>query len=162
MIIEDVKNHLKVITESSTHLEKETAIIKKLQSFGGKLYKYFSFSDEWALENFKNDVIHYSKPQAFNDPFDCSLSLQIDDAIGRIAYNIANQDSYALKWIEKIDKVLNLNKLGIDAKQYTIISQFIQSIFDTSSFQQLLRNEAEFNQNELELRILEELEIKIN
>ena len=38
----------------------------------GKLYKYRTFdSNGYALENLKNGTLHCSKPDTFNDPFDC-------------------------------------------------------------------------------------------
>ncbi len=53
----------------------------KVSKFGGKLYKYYSFEDEYAIENLKNGVVHFSKPEKFNDPFDCAVSISLDKII---------------------------------------------------------------------------------
>ncbi len=54
---------------------------EKINRFNGKLYKYYSFSKDnnYSLENFENDIIYFSKPEKFNDPFDCIMGLSIDD-----------------------------------------------------------------------------------
>ena len=55
---------------------------EKLDRFNGKLYKYYSFSKDdsnHSLDNFKNDIIYFSKPEIFNDPFDCMMGISIDD-----------------------------------------------------------------------------------
>jgi len=42
-----------------------------------KLYKYESFSTQ-SLANLKNGDIYFSLPNQFNDPFDCSLPINLD------------------------------------------------------------------------------------
>jgi hypothetical protein len=42
-----------------------------------KLYKYESFSTQ-SLANLKNGNIYFSLPNQFNDPFDCSLPINLD------------------------------------------------------------------------------------
>ena len=57
---------------------------EKLSMCGGKLYKYFSFSKDdtnHSLENLRDNIIYFSKPEMFNDPFDCVMGLSIDDLI---------------------------------------------------------------------------------
>lgn len=56
-------------------------IWEKVSKFGGKLYKYYSFEDEYALENLKNGVVHFSKPERFNDPFDCAIGISLESII---------------------------------------------------------------------------------
>ena len=57
------------------------AIREKVSKFDGKLYKYYSFEDAYALENLQNGVVHFSKPERFNDPFDCAVSISLDKII---------------------------------------------------------------------------------
>ena len=50
--------------------------------FGGKLYKYYSFAPNDAnhsIENFENNIIYFSLPQKFNDPFDCVMGISLDE-----------------------------------------------------------------------------------
>lgn len=44
---------------------------EKLKQFNGYLYKYCPLPNQFSLSNLKNGIIHYSKPETFNDPFDC-------------------------------------------------------------------------------------------
>jgi hypothetical protein len=43
-----------------------------------KLYKYQS-CDEYALNNLKQKQLWFSKPEKFNDPFDCDINFNITD-----------------------------------------------------------------------------------
>lgn len=43
-----------------------------------KLYKYHSFT-EYALNNLRNRSFWFSKPENFNDPFDCNINFQLED-----------------------------------------------------------------------------------
>ena len=55
-----------------------SVVWEKVSKFGGKLYKYYSFEDVYAIENLKNGVVHFSKPERFNDPFDCAVSISLE------------------------------------------------------------------------------------
>lgn len=62
----------------------QTAIEEKMHMFGGKLYKYYSFSENdsnHSIDNFENNIIYFSLPEKFNDPFDCVMGLSLDDMI---------------------------------------------------------------------------------
>lgn len=77
-----IRQHISgLIDESITNAAKGFLILNKLQKFGGKLYKYYSFENEWSLKNLERDIIHFSKPQTFNDPFDCVLGFSINQAL---------------------------------------------------------------------------------
>ena len=54
---------------------------EKICLFGGKLYKYYSFEDPYSLKNLYDKTIHFSKPERFNDPFDCALGFSLDKAV---------------------------------------------------------------------------------
>ena len=66
---------------SSNEKPSPAIIWDKVSKFDGKLYKYYSFEDEYAIENLKNGVVHFSKPERFNDPFDCAVSISLDKII---------------------------------------------------------------------------------
>lgn len=53
-------------------------IDEKLQRCDYKLYKYYSFEDEYAISNLENNLIHFSDPENFNDPFDCYMGFSVD------------------------------------------------------------------------------------
>lgn len=70
-MISNVEDYISVFTNdhvNNTELQK-----KKLQSFGGKLYKYCPLPNEFTIRNLEFDILHYSTPNTFNDPFDCFL-----------------------------------------------------------------------------------------
>lgn len=67
---------------------------EKIARFDGKLYKYYSFSENdvnHALDNFENDIIYFSKPEIFNDPFDCIMGLSLDDLAHSFMMPLINQ-----------------------------------------------------------------------
>lgn len=71
-----VRKYLEMVFRSKE--KPSPAIIwDKVSKFGGKLYKYYSFEDEYAIENLKNGVVHFPKPERFNDPFDCAVSISL-------------------------------------------------------------------------------------
>ena len=78
-----IRKELKhLINENPTDEGIFASLTNRISMFKGKLYKYFSFSqndENHALDNLKNDLIYYSNPLKFNDPFDCSLSLSLND-----------------------------------------------------------------------------------
>ena len=43
-----------------------------------KLYKYQSCSS-YALDNLRKRCLWFSKPESFNDPFDCDINFEIVD-----------------------------------------------------------------------------------
>lgn len=43
-----------------------------------KLYKYQSFND-YNLNNLRKKTFWFSKPESFNDPFDCNINFQVGD-----------------------------------------------------------------------------------
>lgn len=54
--------------ENNIKIQKE-----KLSSFKGKLYKYYPLTSEecYFFKNLESDILYFSKPSTFNDPFDC-------------------------------------------------------------------------------------------
>ena len=43
-----------------------------------KLYKYEPFN-KYSLSNLKNQQVYFSRPNTFNDPFDCSVNCNFED-----------------------------------------------------------------------------------
>lgn len=77
-----IKEHLNTIfDDNADKIKKIGAVEEKLGFIKGKLYKYYSFEDEYSLSNLEEDIIHFSKPETFNDPFDCILSFSLERAI---------------------------------------------------------------------------------
>lgn len=58
-------------------LEDKISDIKKIKK-NLKFYKYYDLEDKHTIENIENGIIHFSNPQGFNDPFDCSCSFDFD------------------------------------------------------------------------------------
>ena len=75
-----VREYLETVF-SSKEKPSPDIIWDKVSKFGGKLYKYYSFEDKYSIENLKNGLVHFSKPEKFNDPFDCSVSISLDKII---------------------------------------------------------------------------------
>ncbi len=157
MTVEDIKKHLKKVLDSSTDLEKQNEIETKLQIFGGKLYKYYSFEDKWSIANFSGNIIHYSKPEVFNDPFDCGLCLPMDEAIGRLGSSYFMQKNYATNIASILNSYFKGCSFSIDGEQYVNFARLVQAVFNTSTFQKAMRGESDLSQDELERQIIEEL-----
>ena len=79
---EEKKAFLEEIIPLVTDPSKKDEIQQKHYSFllqntnGGKLYKYRTFdSHRYALNSLINGTLHCSRPDTFNDPFDCRLGV---------------------------------------------------------------------------------------
>lgn len=83
-------------------------------SFPRYLYKYRDDSDK-TKSIFKNNQIHFSSPEKFNDPFDCNLS-----SVER--YDNTDIENFYQKMIEGRPEQEELSKRPID---YLRISKFI-------------------------------------
>ena len=73
-----IDEHLNKIIIDDIYFKLST-IAEKMEILGGKLYKYYSFEDEYSLVNLKNNTVHFTKPYKFNDPFDCVISITLND-----------------------------------------------------------------------------------
>lgn len=65
----NVEDYINVLNKSVCN---EAAQMHKIKSFGGHLYKYYSLESDYSLSNIKNNILYFSKPETFNDPFDCN------------------------------------------------------------------------------------------
>ncbi len=77
-----IKTHLtEYFSPQRSDLKCASLLDEKIRLFGGKLYKYYSFDDSYSLKNLYDKTIHFSKPERFNDPFDCALGFSLDKAV---------------------------------------------------------------------------------
>ena len=77
-----IKPHLtEYFSPQHSNLKCAMLLDEKIRLFGGKLYKYYSFEDSYSLKNLYDKTIHFSKPERFNDPFDCALGFSLDKAV---------------------------------------------------------------------------------
>lgn len=77
-----IKPHLtEYFSPQRNDLKCASLLDEKICLFGGKLYKYYSFEDPYSLKNLYDKTIHFSKPERFNDPFDCALGFSLDKAV---------------------------------------------------------------------------------
>ena len=77
-----IKPHLtEYFSPQRSNLKCAMLLDEKIRLFGGKLYKYYSFEDSYSLKNLYDKTIHFSKPERFNDPFDCALGFSLDKAV---------------------------------------------------------------------------------
>lgn len=56
--------------------DKYTEIENRIKSLNYKLYKYYSIPngvDSYSIKNLKKQLVFFSKPQIFNDPFDSNI-----------------------------------------------------------------------------------------
>ena len=96
-----------------TNQEIKDFIQEKISHFNGKLYKYFSFSKDDAnhsLENLENGILYFSKPEHFNDPFDCALGFSIESALREMLPHLIN------------------DKISIEGENAGIIKEFIEKL----------------------------------
>lgn len=82
-----------------------------------KLYKYFSFEDEYALSNLEFGIIHFSSPSTFNDPFDCSLG---DNYFSEIEIDMRRHNINFPNYIESMN---GINKVIHDNYRITCFSE---------------------------------------
>ena len=95
-----------------TNQSIEDFIREKIRRFNGKLYKYFSFSENdanHALDNLENGILYFSKPEHFNDPFDCALGFSIEKALKEMLpqllndkINIKGENAVIKDFVEKL------------------------------------------------------------
>lgn len=95
---------------------------EKIKMFGGKLYKYYNFEDPYALRNIEKNTIHFSKPERFNDPFDCALGFSLDKAVAAFLPSI-------------IDSKLNIRGENVDLTKALISRLLLGNQVDVSNDQ---------------------------
>ncbi|MBQ8771667.1 MAG: DUF2971 domain-containing protein [Clostridia bacterium] len=91
-----IKSQLnKIFSRQVTNEDLQNFVADKLKMFNCKLYKYYSFSPNdanYSIRNFENNVIYFSLPQKFNDPFDCVMGISLDELTGQFLKTILNNE----------------------------------------------------------------------
>lgn len=77
----NIEDYIGVFDKS---VPNETVQTQKLKSIQGHLYKYYSLDSDYTLGNIENDILYFSKPEKFNDPFDCNWGFDEDTLISDI------------------------------------------------------------------------------
>lgn len=75
----------KYLNGNNCNLFKECLYKANLQH--KKFYKFYSLDSEYTLTNLKNNLLYFSNPQTFNDPFDCNLGVSPDQFLSLIRFN---------------------------------------------------------------------------
>lgn len=127
-----------------TNGEILSKVAYKIKLFGGKLYKYYSFTENdsnYALFNLKNDIIYFSKPEIFNDPFDCALGFSIDDSVkaflpnfinDKIDFNGKNPEitkELVLNFLRNGDELIETNNATINLIKLLLKNSTIKELF---------------------------------
>lgn len=68
-------------------LQKRYKDIKSIRE-NSVFYRYYSLEDNYTLKNIKNDIIHFSNPNSFNDPFDSIMGLSIENILRNYIYEV--------------------------------------------------------------------------
>lgn len=94
-----------------------------------------------AIENLKNGVVHFSKPERFNDPFDCAVSIPLDKIIEAylpilIDCNISLDGENEKLIKDCIKQILYDNQTEIQT--YVKELKLIKLLFTAPTFQNLL------------------------
>lgn len=75
--------------------EINSLIENRLSKFNGKLYRYYSFTENdsnYSLANLKDGIIYFQEPIKFNDPFDCALGFSVDAILQAIVPTLINEN----------------------------------------------------------------------
>lgn len=87
-----------------------------------RYYKYFDLSNPYAIQNLQEDIIHFSSPEVFNDPFDCFVGYNHENTVEllllsiwlKVCENYSVEDSVC----ETISKFILNEKLLQNEKDY--------------------------------------------
>lgn len=153
-----IKPHLqRLFNESVTIGEKYSLTFNKIKQFGGKLYKYYSFEDEWSLKNLEGDIIHFSKPQAFNDPFDCALGFSIDRAVEMLLPTIFDKKLNLSNENPKTKEMVQLLLSGQSTMEESKEAKLLQLIINLPSVQEAIKMRPVGNDKVLQAKMVDEL-----
>jgi|LGOV01.1.fsa_nt_gb hypothetical protein len=106
----------------------EEAKILKQDNIPTSLYKYRSFDKNgYSIEILEKNKIYLSTPEEFNDPYDCSLSVMIqeltsyNDKIWKVYYDVGMSKEEVVELKSNNDFDYELTKMFlIKSKEYTI------------------------------------------
>lgn len=153
-----IKPHLhRLFNESVTIGEKYSLTLNKIKQFGGKLYKYYSCEDEWSLKNLEGDIIHFSKPQAFNDPFDCALGFSINRAVEMLLPTVLDKKLNLSNENPKTKEMVQLLLSGQSTMDESKEAKLIQLIINLPSVQEAIKMRQVGNDKVLQAKMVDEL-----
>lgn len=165
-----LKPHLgKMFAINPTNQNIQELIQEKINHFNGKLYKYFSFSNgdlDYSLSNLENGVLYFSKPDHFNDPFDCALGFSIDAAFKALLpkfidekINIDGEHAESIK-----DFIKNLLCGTVSNEDYdTPTGKLLSLLYSNPKFKDIFRRLTQgekISDTELQAKIFEALTVE--
>jgi len=82
--------------EELSALQKDRLVVEKFKSVNYKLYKYYSLSSDFTVNNIENDILYLNTPKAFNDPFDCFIGYPYQDLIVQFCITLIMEDDFQM------------------------------------------------------------------
>lgn len=144
-----INEHIKYIFEEKDLGKTLKHLAEKVDNSNGKLYKYCYFdSNNYSIGNIKNNIIHFSIPHTFNDPFDSTLAISIESILKQMLENnpkLFNENSQEENSII-IDLLFADNKEDIN----TPMNRFVNNpITRDLILNAILKKETRIDENEL-------------
>ena len=135
-----------IVSLVKENLSNQKAIFQSLEKDGAislKLYKYYGPTEN-SYNNLVNNVIHLSRPSAFNDPFDCTIGFSIEKVVDKLVeQEIVNQlqngllNPYQKSWIKKfISSRINKDKKNYSSKLFDYLISLKKKISKDSALQE--------------------------
>ncbi len=135
-----------IVSLVKENLSNQKAIFQSLEKDGAislKLYKYYGPTEN-SYNNLVNNVIHLSRPSAFNDPFDCTIGFSIEKVVDKLVeQEIVNQlqngllNPYQKSWIKKfISSRINKDKKNYSSKLFGYLISLKKKISKDSALQE--------------------------
>ena len=153
-----IKEHLNTIFDEDRPIEEKLeAVREKIKIFNGKLYKYYSFNDEYALSNLQNNIIHFSKPEKFNDPFDCSIAISLDSIIEILLPALLDKKVTLSDEDSQIKKVIMQLLVNKGEKAQTKEEKFVDIIIGLPSVKEIIKNGTGIDNDETKAKITQDL-----
>lgn len=153
-----VKQHLQNLFNPALPIsDKLCEISDKISRFGGKLYKYYSFEDPWSLNNLEKDIVHFSTPDTFNDPFDCSIGFSMEHFAEKLLNVLLDGDMLASEIDPKSKQLIQLILLRQPSTCESKQAQLIKMIMNSSKLKDAITRGADLNEKEIQADIVKEL-----
>ncbi len=150
-------NLCRLFDESVTNEEKFYLTLSKLKQFGGKLYKYYSFEDEWSLKNLGGDVIHFSILQSFNDPFDCFLGFSISKALEMLLPTFIDKKLNFSSKDPKIKEIIKYLLSGQSTVDESKEAKLLSLVINLPCVRDALSKGEAYDPKNLQIKIMNEL-----
>ena len=82
--VDYINKHIDNFFENNTnslYLAQESYDDMLALNKGTIFYKYYPLNDQYTIKNIKDNIIHFSNPTKFNDPFDSVMDISINSFI---------------------------------------------------------------------------------